>query len=81
MDANQERIEPIRKLDFIVRAGTTGKLAISIEDALVLNSIPPTKHANDAVTDANGPDNAKSSKSDRVFGNDRNGVMQPNIPS
>ena len=77
----RERKEPIRKLDFNARAGTTGKDAISIEDALVLKTIPLIKHASDTANALNGPHKEKSSKSDLVLGNDLIGVMHPNIPS
>ena len=74
---NHDKIEPRRKLDFMLATDITGYLAISEADALLVNCTPPnTKHRDKARADM-GPLNAKSSRADRFGGNDLRGVIQP----
>jgi hypothetical protein len=81
LDASQDTNEPIRKLDFITMAGTTGKLAMLTGDARAVKKIPLTRHAKETTVEANGPLRAKSRSAALFDGNDFSGVMHPNSPS
>jgi hypothetical protein len=81
LDASQDTNQPIRKLDFITMAGTTGKLAMSAVDACAVKKMPPTRQAKETTVEANGPLRAKSRTAALFDGNDFSGVMHPNSPS
>jgi hypothetical protein len=55
----------------------TGNRERSNADARIVNIIPLITNPSDAAMDVMGPLNEKSNSTDRSFGNDRRGVIQP----
>mmetsp|Transcript_718 Transcript_718/g.1578 ORF Transcript_718/g.1578 Transcript_718/m.1578 type:complete len:169 (+) Transcript_718:143-649(+) len=77
LGSNHDRIDPRRKCDFISSTDKTGKPAISIAEALPVSITPRKTIQSDAARAAIGPLNEKSTRADRLLGNDRKGVMHP----
>mmetsp|Transcript_16568 Transcript_16568/g.34971 ORF Transcript_16568/g.34971 Transcript_16568/m.34971 type:complete len:234 (+) Transcript_16568:1942-2643(+) len=72
-------MEPIRKDDFIVAAGTTGKVARDCE--LIVRLRPATINTKDNSIEIPGPLIATSKKAFLVGGNDLKGVIEPKLPT
>mmetsp|Transcript_23402 Transcript_23402/g.66282 ORF Transcript_23402/g.66282 Transcript_23402/m.66282 type:complete len:262 (-) Transcript_23402:218-1003(-) len=80
LGANQESIVPTKKLDFNKIPGKTGNREMVSTDARTLPKIPSSMQAIETADEAAGPTRAMSNNEARLSGNDRSGVMQPNIP-
>jgi hypothetical protein len=72
-----DKIDPRRKLDFMLATGITGNRAMSKADALLVKKMPPNTKPSDNARAESGPLNAKSSKAALLGGNDLSGVMHP----
>mmetsp|Transcript_59531 Transcript_59531/g.126553 ORF Transcript_59531/g.126553 Transcript_59531/m.126553 type:complete len:247 (-) Transcript_59531:1341-2081(-) len=72
-------IHPTRKEDFIVAAGTTGKVATDCE--LIVRLSPKTSSIRETSMETPGPLMATSNNAVLVGGNDRRGVIEPNVPT
>mmetsp|Transcript_29744 Transcript_29744/g.53990 ORF Transcript_29744/g.53990 Transcript_29744/m.53990 type:complete len:153 (-) Transcript_29744:838-1296(-) len=72
-------IDPIRKEDFIVAAGTTGKVARDCE--LIVRLRPETSSIIDTSMETPGPLMATSNNAVLVEGNDLRGVIEPKVPT
>ena len=77
LGSNHDRMDPIRKFDFIVWTDKNGNRAICPADALLVNITPPNTMHSDTARDVIGPLRAKSTKAARLGGKDRRGVMHP----
>lgn len=75
-----EQSDPTSKLVFIIAAGTTANVVNASDEACVVIEIPDIINAMDAIAPARGPLNATSKSAFLDFGNERNGVMEPNVP-
>lgn len=80
LEAIQDVKVPARKLDLKIMAGSTGKLAKEAGEARTVRRRLAMMHPIEAIVVAKGPLRAKSNNAARLDGNDRMGVMQPNIP-
>ena len=81
LDARPEANQPIRKLDFIIMAGTKGKFAMLAGDARIVRKRPPTIQPKETIVAVSGPLSAKSRSAALFGGKDFNGVMHPNNPN
>mmetsp|Transcript_3414 Transcript_3414/g.5035 ORF Transcript_3414/g.5035 Transcript_3414/m.5035 type:complete len:237 (+) Transcript_3414:341-1051(+) len=72
-------IDPIKKLDFIKAAGTTGKYVNDC--AVMVSRSPKTIMAIDASIATPGPLIAISNRADLLDGNDLKGVILPKLPT
>jgi len=72
-----DKIDPRKKLDFILATEITGNRAISKADALLVKKMPPKTNPRDRARDDIGPLKAKSRLAARFGGNDLRGVMHP----
>mmetsp|Transcript_3708 Transcript_3708/g.9430 ORF Transcript_3708/g.9430 Transcript_3708/m.9430 type:complete len:113 (+) Transcript_3708:617-955(+) len=72
-------IVPIKKDDFMMAAGTTGKVANDSDPTV--SPRPDTISIRDAIIETPGPHTATSNKSDRVRGKDLRGVIDPKVPT
>mmetsp|Transcript_18760 Transcript_18760/g.35554 ORF Transcript_18760/g.35554 Transcript_18760/m.35554 type:complete len:92 (+) Transcript_18760:517-792(+) len=72
-------IDPTRKLDLMIAAGSTGKLAKDSDPMVRFN--PDTIITNDASIDTSGPLMAISNKAVLEGGKDLRGVIEPNVPT
>lgn len=72
-------IDPIKRLDFIMAAGTAGKAAK--DSARIVRLSPEISSIMDTSIEIRGPLMATSNNAERVEGNDLRGVIEPNVPS
>mmetsp|Transcript_22676 Transcript_22676/g.33563 ORF Transcript_22676/g.33563 Transcript_22676/m.33563 type:complete len:112 (+) Transcript_22676:391-726(+) len=78
--AMMEQNDPTSTLVFIMTAGTTANVVKASEEACTVIEIPEIMHAMDTKAPTKGPLIATSKSAFLVFGNDRNGVIDPNVP-
>merc|ERR1712194_224445 len=75
--SNHDKIDPIKKFDFIACTDRNGNRAICTADALLVSSTPPKTMPSDTASAAIGPLSAKSNRAARLGGKHRMGVMHP----
>ena len=78
--ASKDTIVPTKKLDLINATGAIASFDIISAGVLIVRRRPKMTIAVEAIIDTIGPLNAKSNKAVRDGGNERNGVIFPNVP-
>jgi hypothetical protein len=72
-------IDPIKKEDFIIAAGTKGYAGRDCE--VIVRLSPETMSIRETSIETPGPLRATSNNAVRVEGKDRRGVIVPNVPT